>query len=578
MISKLIIISSLVIIILTNIILIKSYLTVLNYENFLNVTNVLLKFQIIGNWEILHNNNLKGQGTSSGNNLIKYKINDVKIYDDIKIRVTTNNSKSALIGVIKINNKSYVTNNTNFKISGQYTDDPNGLGTYSGGKYLGCYKDLDGASYGGNNGTVNCTTYCKNRNNRWSPPRGSKCINGTVNGVSDPKWCSQLAGIGGGLTSCQCKSNNENSSRTLPIYKSNVTSINDCHNTAVKEKQIYYAMQNGKECRLGSNYNTHGTLNETSCGMRCNNKNMYCGGPNANQVFSTIEPAEIQTFTDNQIGIRRNSEIPINAKWIVAKQGNLPNTWPDGKWEYIWTNVPPSKNPFCNYKKYVEYQSSGCNNPTNAYSCWNTTKSNYQVDTSKCKTIYKATPNYESDNVFKIINRAYRKVTETKATIANTIMKDDFKNYLESMENTYQAACKVLSVYPDIPEYEAVCKNNDNDNDNCKSIPYHNRISAPNVSNKNCQIGSLECKIQKDQCKNRGFCYDETNKDSPKCYLPDENKYTNLNTADFYTALSNASMIIELDSYKRRGISLDFKNKIQNLLDLARTVEFVNEK
>ena len=119
--------------------------------------DVKVKLQINGRWQIFHNEQLLGSGANTGNNSVNYEIKKMRFYDKIKIRVSAYSDKGGIIGYIKADDKTYVTNNKNFKITGQYVGgDGKGLGTYSGGKYMGCFGDEGAVSYGGNNGTVNC--------------------------------------------------------------------------------------------------------------------------------------------------------------------------------------------------------------------------------------------------------------------------------------------------------------------------------------------------------------------------------------------------------------------------------------
>ena len=95
-------------------------------------------------------------------------------------------------------------------------------------------NDKIAKDYGGNNGTVNCNTYCQNSNSEWPPSKGSTCISGKVNGVDDSKWCSTGTGLHKGLQSCKCSSVDNNAKsyiyvdgRKMPIDKNDIN--NGCY-------------------------------------------------------------------------------------------------------------------------------------------------------------------------------------------------------------------------------------------------------------------------------------------------------------------------------------------------------------
>lgn len=487
-------------------------------KNTYHMSNKLsIKLQILANWVILHNNKVIANGNNTTNSTVDLSLKNIKLYDKIKIRISPENNKGAFIGQFTLDNTTYLTNDKNFKIVGQYVgNDHHGLGSFSGGKYLGCYNDISSKS--------------------------------------------------------------SKSSKALATYKSDIKTISDCHQGAVVNKQIYYAMQNGNECWIGGNYNKYGSKPALSCGMSCQQKgatNSYCGGPNANQVFSTIEAAEIKTLTDKEVGIARNKNISTNAQWLIPKQSELVDCWPDGIWEYVWINNPPDKIPVCNYIKYVEYQPSGCHDPTNALTCLKSVKDNYQIDTTKCQHIYKPSSNYDSNSFFKIINRAHRKAQAVKNN-------QEVSQYLSLMKDTYKAACQLLNEDINPSNYKALCLNDKNRfKQHCKSISYHNRRVPSNInsSSQNCKKGSLKCKILKEKCQLRNHCFDENSRRGPKCYLANlsEIDQLELNLPGFYTAISKAAQLSKLPSYSRRATALNFQNKITNLIDLARTIEFTSD-
>ena len=545
-------------------------------------TKVDFKFQFMANWEILHNETVISSGGDTGDNIISGQVRLMRYYDKLRIRIRPGQNKGAFIGVISSDGKTYVTNSNNFKISGQEVEgDGQGLGKFSGGKFLGCFKDQDGVSYLGNNGTVNCNTYCKNKNSMWSPPKGSSCASGTVKGVIDSKWCKNLVGYGGGLESCQCKAATGPTGRALVNYKPDVRSISDCHKAAVAGRQIYYGLQNGGECRIGSNYAKYGSLPAQSCGQRCDvdgSEHSYCGSPYANVVYSTVQPPSIQSFSDLQIGRIRSKSLPSSSEWIIGQQNTLPNSWPDGVWEFVWVNIHPPKIPFCNYPEYVQFQPSACKDPTNSFTCWKTVLPNYQVDTTKCKDLYEASPNLDSDANFQILNRAYRKATKYDKGPSGGPLEE----YLQTMEATYTAACKVLAELSDKSFDEGLCQKRTRVERSdlrraCQQMPEGERLSANDVNSnwQQCQPGTLECLELKDQCEARNHCFSEKMKYGPRCYLPPKmNKYEGLNSPDFYSAIQKASSITTIPKFQRRASSANFLAKKIQLINLARTVEF----
>jgi hypothetical protein len=484
-------------------------------------SNVEYKFQFISNWQILHNNTIINSGGDTGQNIVKGQLPQMKYYDKLKIRIIAGQNKGAFIGVITSDDQIYPTNNKNLKISGQEVDgDGQGLGNFSGGKFLGCYKDQIANSPG---------------------------ING----------------------------------RALQYNKPNAKTISDCHKEAVNSKQIYYGLQNGNQCWIGSNFAKYGSLPAEKCGERCSSdggQHSYCGGPLANAVYSTVQPPLIQSFSDLAIGRMRSKEIPTSSEWIVPLQNTLPNSWPDGVWEFVWENIHPPKIPFCNYPQYVQFQPSACSDPTNAYTCSKTVLPNYQVDTNKCKDLYKPSPNLDSDSIFGTLNRAYRKAT----TYDNGASRASLEEYLQIMDQTYEAACKVLSEFSDKSFSEELCKKRErreqqNLNKMCRVIPLLQRIGPTNITNnlQQCKLGSLECHQLKEECESRSYCFNDYSNEGPRCYLPPKvNKYIDLNSPSFYLALEKASSIVSIPNFSRRSSSVNFNNKKDKLINLARIVEF----
>ncbi len=541
---------------------------------------VKIKLQINGSsWTVWHNDSLLGSGGNTGESTVNYDIKKMRFYDTIKIRVKTGSDKGGIIGYIKADDTTYVTNKDNFKISGQYVgNDGKGLGDYSGGKYLGCFGDEGPVSYGGNNGTVNCAFYCANPFSIWTPPKNSKCVSGTVNGVADSKWCNQLVGFNKGLSTCQC-SPATSQGRALPNYLGH-KSISECHKAAVDSKQIYYALQNGGECWTGSSYAKYGTKPANSCGARCGNdggNHSYCGGPYVNQVYSTVTPPEMLEFTDTSIR-ERASDIPANALWILPKQGDLANTWPDGTWEYVWTNNPPSKIKFCNYPEFVEYQPSACTDSSDSMTCYNSVKPNYQVDVNKCRRHYQAPAGLDTDEFFKIVNRAYRKSTKYYSG-ENSAQLEEF---LDTMSETYTAACLLLIETSDTAYYDGLCQKRKEKlqhdlNNACKDMPLSKRIGPSDIpsSYQQCQPGTIECQLLKEQCNGKNYCFDDKSASGPRCYIPPKmSRYAGLNSPDFYSAVTKAAQLIQVPKYKNGNAGARFKKLVDNLLDLARTVEF----
>ena len=484
-------------------------------------SNVVYKFQFMSNWQILHNDTIINSGGDTGQNIVKGQLPQMKYYDKLKIRIIVGQNKGAFIGVINSDDQIYPTNNKNFKLLGQEVGgDGQGLGNFSGGKFLGCYKDQSAVSSG-------------------------------------------------------------QTGRALAYNKPNAKTISDCHKEAVNSKQIYYGFQNGNQCWVGSDFAKYGPLSADKCGERCSSdggQHSYCGGPLANVVYSTVQPPVIQSFSDLAIGRIRSKEIPTSSEWIIPLQNTLPNSWPDGVWEFVWENIHPPKIPFCNYPQYVQFQPSACSDPTNAYTCSKTVLPNYQVDTNKCKDLYEPSSNLDSDSVFSILNRAYRKAsTYNKGASGGSL-----EEYLQTMQQTYDVACKVLSEFSDKSFSEGLCEKRERRerldfNKMCRDIPLSQRMGPVNITKKiqQCKPGSLECQQLKEECDARNYCFNDITKEGPRCYLPPKiNKYVGLNSPDFYSALEKASSIVTIPKYSRRSSSANFNNKKKQLINLARVVEF----
>lgn len=119
-------------------------------EHIANIT-----FQTQGKWWIYHNSKYVSSGSPTGANVSKLQIKHVRDNDKIQFRIG-GEGRGGLVAQIKIGDKTVVTNSENFTITGQQINvspdkqrDSVGysasdyLPEYSGGKYLGCFKDGD---------------------------------------------------------------------------------------------------------------------------------------------------------------------------------------------------------------------------------------------------------------------------------------------------------------------------------------------------------------------------------------------------------------------------------------------------
>lgn len=490
----------LVIIILLLIITLYYNKTVL--ENFITYKKTNITLQINGKWNIYHNDRFIKNGFNTGDKTISININNVQMYDIIKIRVFSN--PGGLIGYINVDDIKYPTNKKNFIITGQYQNSPK-MDTYSGGKYMGCFKD--------------------------------------------------------------------HFKRSLPKFVGNM-SIQKCHTQAVKQKQMYYALQSGKQCFIGDNPFKYSSLPDWYCGLKCNYSNNgknYCGGAYANQVFSTFNSPEILELNDN---IVRKRAININndAKWLLPKQSNLLGTFPDGIWEYVFTLKPSKYKTFCQFPKFNEFTPLGCKNPDNGYSCWKTTRKGYKPNTSKCLTLFKNSKNYNGNQFPYYIRTAW----ETIKRDSNNIYKKDF---LDKLSITYSYSCKLLNLYG--PKYlgQSLCIKNKK---NCNSIPIEKRKWVSSISSdlQSVSRGSTKSYELLDLCKNRNACFGVDNDNRNICYENVKPEYQiNLDKNPYYfSSISSASVIAKSYKYSNNSISRTFINYIKELTKISRIIVLSNDK
>ena len=188
--------------------------------------------------------------------------------------------------------------------------------------------------------------------------------------------------------------------------------------------------------------------------------------------------------------------------------------------------------------------------------------------------------NYNSENFYKLINRAYTKAIkyEGKSTSGGRL-----EEYLQTMSQVYTDACNILSLDSNSEFYEALCKNRKKDiitdtTRSCHKIKHNNRTAPPDIDKglQFCKPGSLKCLELKNLCESRNHCFDDKSKNGPRCFYQSSktNKYHGLNTPNFYSSISRAGDLLCIPKYKNNSIGKQFKKNIDELINLARIVEF----
>ena len=179
-------------------------------------------------------------------------------------------------------------------------------------------NDVQPISYSGNNGTVTCDTYCTNKSKTWAPTSNSKCYSGTLNGKTDPKFCSQLLEKN---VTCNCLySNSNNSFHEATQWKENQCGYNN-------EKQ-YWSFSGNPDS--SSTY-----TNDDDCKQICI-KDKMCEGYMINPESKTCNIYSAKNITNPKVwcesnggphhGYYGNIKVPDPA--YVAQQ-NCEKLYPD---------------------------------------------------------------------------------------------------------------------------------------------------------------------------------------------------------------------------------------------------------
>ena len=199
-------------------------------------------------------------------------------------------------------------------------------------------RSSDVKIYGGNNGTVNCNTYCKNSPGIWPTPKGSKCVSGRSVGagpnkyVMDPKWCSQLhpnRGAGAHVQ-CQCSTVNENAQEYLYVDGRKMRLSEEAKDGGCYSAKYWVDPATKEACKNGDNCDVSLNIDKHDISSKCfqdipevKGNNKYNGG--SIQCKSDIRPAERVAINNSLIkeankwsNVGRKAALLYNTKTEVA--------------------------------------------------------------------------------------------------------------------------------------------------------------------------------------------------------------------------------------------------------------------
>lgn len=216
--------------------------------------------------------------------------------------------------------------------------------------------------------------------------------------------------------------------RRLPYYGYSATSFEGCQELALRRNHRYFGTQYGGECWTGNDLNRATNAGKVSDGY-CRNKYSRAGnyvkwtqryglgGPWTNAIYDTKQVFDIQHWNNFSWRWFRNAQGGGWTRLIgycpgikpkYAGGNNQHSLW---RWQLYSFSFPaePAIVDFCPDKRYTEFNSGGCRDPTTSYTCSRSVNPNYKATMKACHNTFNVKANnYDNQDFFKIVSKGLK--------------------------------------------------------------------------------------------------------------------------------------------------------------------------